>query len=178
MVVEGLEAGGVPRAEKHPPAPVPDGEREITQEARGTGLAPALPGPEDELRVADPVRGGEGKPEGRDELRAIVEPRVGGDDDVAGLAASRERRVERVARAREHPLAETDRTIEPAVRRVVGPRGEALEHPVEVGRRKRGAIEAPHGGDAAHGLAGGAGSATPGRPARARRRSTRVTRAS
>ena len=66
--------------------------------------------------------------------------------------------------------------------RASGPRGRrasgaTLEHPVEVGRRKRRAIEAPHGGDAAHGLAGGAGSATPGRPARVRRRSTRVTRA-
>jgi len=74
-----------------------------------------------------------------------------------------------------HPVAEADRTIEPAGPVIAGTGGQALGHPVERGRGKRRAVEAPDRGDAAHDAARAARRG-PRRPPIGRARSMRVTR--
>lgn len=79
VVVEGPHAELVSGAEHRPSARVPNGKREITQEAVHACCAPGEVGLQDQPGVTDHVRPF-GHPQRREQFLAVIEPHIGGDD--------------------------------------------------------------------------------------------------
>ncbi len=87
-VIEGLDAEMVAGAEQRLPPLVPYDKREVAEQALGAVLPPALIGGQEKLSVADLGRP-PGQAQGVDELRAVVEPNVGGEKAVGWAADKR-----------------------------------------------------------------------------------------
>ena len=85
VIIEGLHPEVITRAEQHLPAFVPDREGEVSQQVLRGALSPPLVGGEEQLGVGDRA----GSTEHGAEVGAVVNPRVGREDERAVRARER-----------------------------------------------------------------------------------------
>ena len=150
VIVERLDAAMIARAKERLPALVPDGKGKIAQESFRRVFAPLLVRAKDQLAVGDLAVRPLGESERGDELIAVVDPGVGGDDQVALLAGQGQLLVEGFRRRPEHPMSQTNRPDVPHAGTVRAPVGEAFGHPLQIGAVDGLAVPAVEPDDGAH----------------------------
>src|SRR5439155_10670072 len=126
VIVEGLHAEMVARAEQEPPARVPESEGEVAEQVLGAALAPARVSLEDELSVR---HGGRSREQGAQFL-TVVDPGVGGERELARRVREGEPLVERLGRGPENPVAEAARAGYVRAMAIRASVREPLQHPV------------------------------------------------
>ncbi len=89
VIVEGPHAKVVAGAKEGAAAGVPDGEREVAEQAFDAGLAPCEVGRQDNLHVTD-GGGALGEPQSCEQFVAVVQANVAGNDAAGGAVAKRQ----------------------------------------------------------------------------------------
>ena len=146
VIVERLHPEVIARAEQHLPTFVPDREREVSQQVLRAALSPALVGGEEQLGVRDRA----GSTEHGAEIGAVVNPRVGREDERAVRAREREALPQRLGCCMKHHVPQGAGAGMPEAGAVGPAVGEPGEHALDIGPPGGHAVEAQDPGDPAH----------------------------
>lgn len=130
-IIEGLDAQVVPGGKQPAPGPVPDGKGEIADKVQDTVFPPGLIGVEDEFDIGNILKvGAPACFKLPDEVGPAVYPGVGGNPDLAVLAARLAFR-RRILGSLEQGMTQTHRAVVPDLLRVGAPVRHEFSHLTE-----------------------------------------------